>query len=136
MSWGNLNNLAMATTNAANPAAEDANPAAVGKLFSDTMCNFHLESWGKLGSVPSISARNFLKSAKHAFVLSDVKLSGFPLSQRISSLYSSDVATEVRVRKSSWDNVTEMDELVGKLRDLSRFPQYLSVCVSKDCNAK
>lgn len=91
------------------------------------MCSFQAESFGNDGSDDSISDRSFLKSAKQALVLSEVKLSGFPLSQRMSSSYSSEVATEVSVRKSSWDKVTEMDEFVGKLRDLSRFPQYLRV---------
>lgn len=33
----------------------------------------------------------------------------------------------VCVRKSSWERVTDNDELVGKLSLVSRFPQYLVV---------
>ena len=65
MSWGNSYNFAIAETNAAKPAADDAKPAAVGKLFSETMCNFICDNLGVSGDC-SIEARNFLKSAKHA----------------------------------------------------------------------
>ncbi len=44
---GNLYNLAIATTKAENPAAEEANPAAVGKLFSETICKPQLDILGK-----------------------------------------------------------------------------------------
>lgn len=39
----------------------------------------------------------------------------------------SHVETDVNVLKSSCESVTEIEELVGKLRVLSLLPQYLRV---------
>lgn len=115
----------MDVTNAANPAAEEAKPAAVGKLFSETMCNFICDNFGESGV--SIDARKFLKSAKHAWVRGVSSDSNFPLSHNWSFSNDGEAEAVVNVRKSSWDKVTEIDELVGKFNDLSRFPQYLRV---------
>lgn len=48
----------MARTNAANPAAEEASPAAVGKLLLDTRRSGSLESLGSDSSLDSSSARS------------------------------------------------------------------------------
>jgi hypothetical protein len=50
---GSWYRFAMARTKAANPAAELAKPAAVGKLFSDTMRSGRAESFGREESVDS-----------------------------------------------------------------------------------
>ena len=41
-------------------------------------------------------------------------------------LYDSEHVAVVNVRRDFCDKVTDKDEFVGKLRDTSRFPQYLS----------
>jgi hypothetical protein len=46
---GSSYKLAMARTRAAKPAAEEANPAAVGKLFSETIFRGKVESLGASG---------------------------------------------------------------------------------------
>jgi len=48
----------MARTRAAKPAAEDARPAAVGKLLEDTIRNGRVESFGKEESFSSSCARS------------------------------------------------------------------------------
>lgn len=47
----------MARTRAAKPAADDASPAAVGKLFADTSLSGIVESLGKEELAASSSAR-------------------------------------------------------------------------------
>ncbi|KND96647.1 hypothetical protein QG37_06945 [Candidozyma auris] len=61
-------------------------------------------------------------------VLSPFIPSSLPFNHKLSLLKSGDVAAEVNVLKSFWSKVTEMEELVGRLRVLSLFPQYLRVC--------
>lgn len=56
----------MARTSAANPAAEEASPAAVGKLFSDTMRRGRAESLGRDESEASSPARRERSSRKQA----------------------------------------------------------------------
>lgn len=57
---------AMARTRAAKPAAEDASPAAVGKLFSETMCTLYSLSFGRAGFTSSSFLRRALSSRKQA----------------------------------------------------------------------
>ena len=58
----------MALTRAANPAAELASPAAVGKLFSDTMWSGKVESLGSEASLSSSCLRRARSSRKQAWV--------------------------------------------------------------------
>jgi hypothetical protein len=58
----------MARTRAAKPAAEDARPAAVGKLFSDTMRRGKEDSLGSEGSTLSRAERSARSSRKQAWV--------------------------------------------------------------------
>jgi hypothetical protein len=49
-----------------------------------------------------------------------------PLRVRVSSPeYVEEHDAVVRVLNDFWESVTESDEFVGRLRDVSRFPQYL-----------
>ena len=52
---------------AANPAAEDASPAAVGKLLEDTMRRGKVDSLGREGCSASSSARRRRRDARHAW---------------------------------------------------------------------
>lgn len=56
----------MARTRAAKPAAEDARPAAVGKLLALTIRRGKVESFGKEGSVSSISERRVRRDCRQA----------------------------------------------------------------------
>ena len=56
----------MARTRAAKPAAEDARPAAVGKLFALAMRRGKVESFGKEGSASSSSERRALRDFRQA----------------------------------------------------------------------
>ena len=56
----------MARTNAARPAADEARPAAVGKLFSDTSFKERLAIFGRDGSAASRADRLVRNSLKHA----------------------------------------------------------------------
>lgn len=51
--WGRAYKSAMARTRAAKPAAEEARPAAVGKLLLETRRRGYVESGGRLGSAAS-----------------------------------------------------------------------------------
>ena len=44
-SHGNLYRAAKDETRAAKPEADEASPAAVGKLLTEHMCTGHFESW-------------------------------------------------------------------------------------------
>jgi hypothetical protein len=48
-----------------------------------------------------------------------------PLRVRLSPSKVAEQAAVVRVRRSSWERVTERELLVGRLSFASRFPQYL-----------
>lgn len=65
---GNSYKSAIALTSAANPAAEEARPAAVGKLFSETIFRFRVESFGREGEEDSREARKERSSRKQACV--------------------------------------------------------------------
>lgn len=56
----------MARTKAANPAAELASPAAVGKLFDETICKENVDSSGRDGSPSSSSARRARRERRQA----------------------------------------------------------------------
>jgi hypothetical protein len=62
----------MARTSAAKPAAEDARPAAVGKLFSDTMRSGREESFGSEGFKVSRAILRERSSRKQAWVRAPV----------------------------------------------------------------
>lgn len=116
----------MAWTRAAKPAAEDARPAAVGKLFSDTILRGRLDSLGKEESVFSRAARLARSSRKHACVRAPEMSDSSPFRVRVSpSLKLAEHEAVVRVRRSAWERVTEMELLVGRLSLASRLPQYL-----------
>lgn len=118
----------MARTKAAKPAAEDARPAAVGKLFSETMRRGKVESFGSEGLAASRAARRARSSRKQAWVRAPETSEGSPL--RISESpseagYRAEQEAVVRVRRSDCESVTERELLVGRLSFGSRFPQYL-----------
>jgi hypothetical protein len=58
----------MLRTRAAKPAAEEARPAAVGKLFSETMRRGSWESLGREGLADSRRARWARSALRHACV--------------------------------------------------------------------
>jgi len=63
---GSSYRFAIARTRAANPAAELASPAAVGKLFSETIRRGRVESFGSDEFDDSRAARRERSSRKHA----------------------------------------------------------------------
>jgi hypothetical protein len=116
----------MARTSAANPAAEDASPAAVGKLFSETIFKGKVESFGNESLAASRAARLARSSRKHACVRAPEISETSPLRMRLSpSVYEAEQEAVVRVRRSACERVTERELLVGRLRTGSRLPQYL-----------
>ena len=56
----------MARTRAANPAAELARPAAVGKLFEEARRSGYAESVGREGSEFSSRERRVRREVRHA----------------------------------------------------------------------
>lgn len=56
----------MARIRAAKPAAEDARPAAVGKLFSETILRLRAASLGRAASDDSRAERRERSSLRHA----------------------------------------------------------------------
>jgi len=119
----------MARTRAANPAAEDASPAAVGKLFSETMCKGQCESLGREGSVDSMCARRARRAVRQATRRAFVSTGwGLPFSQSLVSSKEGEQEAVVRAQRSRWDRVTERDEFVGRLSLVERLPQYLMTC--------
>jgi hypothetical protein len=75
----------MARTRAANPAAELASPAAVGKLFSDTTRSGYEESLGRDVSADSSSLRSVRRLERQASVrLEALMFSGLPFRVRVS----------------------------------------------------
>lgn len=118
----------MALTSAANPAAEDARPAAVGKLLAETSRRVCFDSRGRDPSLDSTCSRSDRRCFKHACVrLDDWMSSASPLRIRESGPEKdSEHDAVVCVRKDFCDNVTDKDEFVGRFRVVSRLPQYLS----------
>lgn len=118
----------MARTRAAKPAAEEASPAAVGKLFSETMRRGRAESLGRDESEDSRAERRERSSRKQAWGRAPVTSCGEELMRRESAEGNTEEhAAVVCVRRSDWERVTEMEELVGRLSFASRFPQYLKM---------
>lgn len=116
----------MARTRAANPAAEEARPAAVGKLFSETTWSLKVLSFGRVGSEASSSARRDRSSRKHAVWRGPEMSCGSPFRWSVSEENEAEHAAVVCVRRSFWERVTEREEFVGRLRAVSRLPQYLN----------
>jgi hypothetical protein len=121
---GNSYSSAIAATSAANPAAELARPAAVGKLFSEKMCRFSEEIFGSEESEVSKAARRALSSRKQACVRAPDTSWDEPFRRSESSAKDAEQEAVVRVRRSSWERVTDMEELVGRLSLVSLFPLY------------
>lgn len=116
----------MARTRAAKPAAEEASPAAVGKLFSETIRRGRVESLGSEESASSSAARRARSSRKQACGRAPVTSCGSELIRRVSEVGKmEEEAAVVWVRRSDCERVTEMEELVGRFNFASRFPQYL-----------
>ena len=116
----------MARTRAPKPAAEEARPAAVGKLLALTILRGKAESLGSEESLDSRSDRSWRSADRHAWVRGLVTSSAEPLRIRVSDPeYLSDAEAVVSVRSDFWDSVTLSEELVGKLSFVSRLPQYL-----------
>ena len=115
----------MARTKAASPAAEEASPAAVGKLFSETMRRCMPESLGSEESASSRAARRARSSRKQACVRAPETSASSPLRVRVSRSKEAEQEAVVRVRRSDCERVTERELLVGRLSFASRFPQYL-----------
>jgi hypothetical protein len=51
-------------------------------------------------------------------------LSSLPFNHNLSCVNCELARMEVVERRSSWESVTESDELVGRIKGTSRFPQY------------
>lgn len=118
----------MARTRAAKPAADEARPAAVGKLFSETRRSGMVESLGSDESAASRAARRARSSRKQACVRAPETSDCSPLSSRESPSeagYEAEQEAVVSVRRSDCESVTESELLVGRLSLGSRLPQYL-----------
>jgi hypothetical protein len=92
---------ATALTKAAKPAAELANPAAVGKLFSETMRSGKEDKLGREESADSRALRKERNSRKHAWVRAPDTSCGFELIWRVSSVKEDEAAAVVCVRRSA-----------------------------------
>ncbi len=118
----------MARTRAAKPAAELARPAAVGKLFSETMRRGREDKTGREED-DSREERRERSSRKQAWVRAPETSWGCPFSSKVSSgPKEEEQAAVVCVRRSDWERVTETEELVGRFSFGSRLPQYLKFC--------
>jgi len=126
---GNSYKFAIARTRAANPAAELARPAAVGKLFSETIFRGRVESLGSDGFVDSSFARRDRSSRKQACVRAPETSWGEELRRRESAVKRVEQAAVVWVRRSACESVTEMEEFVGRFSFGSRFPQYFTTAM-------
>lgn len=117
----------MARTSAANPAALEASPAAVGKLFWLTSLREKRLSFGRLALACSSSVRRVRREERQAWVRGVVRGEGWLLRRRESWPGGKKEEQEavVWVRRSDWERVTEREELVGRLRVGERLPQYL-----------
>lgn len=83
-------------------------------------------------SLSSTSFLHFLNAAKHVAVRPPALISSsFPFNHSLSPCSNDASAREVVVdRRWSCESVTERDEFVGRMRAVSRFPQYLDHGVS------
>ena len=121
---------ASAYVSAAYPAADDASPAAVGKLFADTTrTHICAQSAWATTHLPSASyrspARARVSRSTVSMRLFAVRSSSTPLSQSRSRSNVVEAVTVVTVRRSRWLRVRETEELIGTFCLASRFPQYL-----------
>src|SRR6185437_4226139 len=107
----NSNAALAATTSAAKPDAEEANPAAVGKLLWVSMR-------ARL-STPA-SAR---RESRHADTRASAAGEGASF-KRNSSRFS-DASNSTRVRVHNESSVMESEPVAGKFSAVSRLPQYL-----------
>lgn len=130
---GSWYKFAIARTSAAKPAALEAKPAAVGKLFSLTIFSFKSASLGRLLSFASTSLRSWRSSRRHACVLAPEMSWSLPLRVRESLVMLELHDAVVCVRRSSCERVTERDELVGRFSLVSRLPQYLRSLSQHGC---
>lgn len=84
---------------------------------------------GRDGSEDSICCLRDLRSARQARVRGEPwMLCGLLLRVRLSPSaggYFAEHDAVVYARRELWDSVTESEELVGRLRAASLFPQYL-----------
>jgi hypothetical protein len=112
---GSWYRLAMARTRAAKPAADEARPAAVGKLFSETILRGSEESLGASGFSCSTVWRRARSSRKQACVRAPDTSWEAPLRSSESAVYEGEQEAVVWVRRSAWERVTLRDEFVGRL---------------------
>lgn len=142
---------------AAKPEAEDARPAAVGKLFADTMwmCRSAIfcgkqseqaqlflaktvaEAVKVLTSRELLEVSNafltFLISLMQAPVLPSLTAdSSLPFSQSLSLVKALLALIDVVERRSSCDSVTDKLELVGRIKEVFLLPQYLMTAMSEE----
>ena len=118
----------MARTRAAKPAAEDASPAAVGKLLTETRRKGNVERGGIVGSASSRVTRRLRKAWRQARGRGEEISCRALFSRRVSGgEKEAEQEAVVWVRRSDWERVIEKEEFVGRFRLGSRFPQYLSV---------
>lgn len=85
-----------------------------------------MERRGKVGSSVSRAARRERRAERQAWDRGVDSDWGAEFRTRVSG-WANEAEHEavVCVRKSAWESVTEREELVGRLRVASRFPQYL-----------
>ena len=126
----------MARTSAAKPAAEDASPAAVGKLLALTNLRGRVDSLGREGSASSSSERRARRDFRQASERGVERDWGALFKSKVSGpVKVEEQEAVVWVRRSDCERVTEREELVGRLREGSRLPQYL-VDIYQSCSMK
>ncbi|KAG9954563.1 hypothetical protein KCU85_g480, partial [Aureobasidium melanogenum] len=124
----------MARTNAAKPAADEARPAAVGKLLRETILRGSEESLGSDESDSSSWRRRVRNSARQACV----RAPEMSWSEPLRSCGCEDhLATVSQTRSSAW-LVNEPDSLDDGDVDGSKSARavYLVVCHDVYCNRK
>lgn len=100
----------------------------MGKLFSETIRRGRAESLGREGLDASRAERRERSSRKHAWVRAPKTSWGDEFRRRVSSGPKlEEQAAVVWVRRSAWERVTEIEELVGRFSFGSRLPQYLEL---------
>lgn len=84
---------------------------------------------GNESSFISISFLHVRNSLMHTASLPpSLTLSSFPLSHNLSAPENEGSARDVVVeRRWSWSSVMDREELVGRMRAVSRLPQYLQL---------
>ena len=102
-------NASAAMVSAANADAEDARPAAIGKL------HWLVTRTGRRRAPSTVP--------RHRWILGNIPLSARPLTINASSSNVSSYSTHMVVYKSA--SVIEIEPTAGRLRSASRFPQYL-----------